>query len=212
MKETMEVVFEKNLGLLKSVAQKMYQERYNHCKAQFIDYEDFVQIGSIGLMKAIENFDESKGFKFSTYAVPMIRGEIRRYMRDKASLVKVPRIDYAKSEDELATINSIIYRNCLNSLDEIIHEGDNNSLTLESKIGKDDHAEDIVTFLDLKKAMDVLDSRERTCIYESFFNEKSQKEIAELINRSQVQVSRIISGAIEKMRSSMELNFLREVI
>lgn len=192
------------------------------------DNDDLIQLGMIGLYKAMMNFNESYGVKFSTYAVPMISGEIKRFLRDDG-MVKVSRsvkelyvkIKYAQSDyetkyskapkiSELAdkigvSVEDIIY--ALNasesvcSLEETI-DSDEKNLYLKDKI-VDEKAvteEQIVDKLALKEMLSELDGKKRQVVLLRFFNEMTQEQVAKILGVSQVQVCRIEKKVLSELK------------
>ncbi|MBR0366693.1 MAG: SigB/SigF/SigG family RNA polymerase sigma factor [Clostridia bacterium] len=216
-KSASEQLVEGNMGLVYSVV-----GRYSGRRAEA---EDLVQIGAIGLIKAINQFDMSYGVKFSTYAVPMIIGEIKRFLRDDGS-IKVSRAvketaAKARYAEELLrrrlgrdpTVGEIS-EECNISAEDITaafeavtepcslqtaNAGDD-SRTLMDSLGADDTEEQIVDRVFLAKALANLSERERNVIGERYFKGKTQSEIAVSLGVSQVQVSRIEKKALMKLR------------
>lgn len=193
--------------------------------------DDLFQVGCIGLIKAIDNFDLSVGVKFSTYAVPMIIGEIRRYLRDN-SMIRVSRSmrDLAyralKAREELtkelmrdptdeeiadalgelpcavnAALTSIA--NPM-SLSEPVYNDNGDSLFLMDQIKDDCSSDDQwIDSIALSEAMKRLSDRERSILSMRFFRGRTQMEIADEIGISQAQVSRIEKGALERIRKQI---------
>ncbi len=212
-----------NLRLVLSVIQSFK----NRCE----NPDDLFQVGCIGLIKAIDNFDSTMNVKFSTYAVPMIIGELRRYLRDFNS-VRVPRSlrDMAyralKTKEQLSsklshepTIDEIskelgedpkIVARALDailepiSLYDPIYSDNGDSLYVLDQI-KDDNSNDDA-WLDsiaIKNAIRTLGERERNILLMRFYNGKTQTEVSKEIGISQAQVSRLEKSALEKMRKQM---------
>ncbi len=192
--------------------------------------EDLFQIGSIGLLKAIDKFDSSFDVKFSTYAVPMIAGEIKRFLRDDG-MVKVSRslkqvasrAKYAQENlskilgreptiqeiaDELQIDREEIVMALESSyqpdyLHDVVHQEDSNPLQLIDKISLDeDQEEEIVDNLVLKEILSHLKERDRQIIILRYFQDKTQVEVASLLGISQVQVSRIEKRIIEEIKKT----------
>ena len=212
-----------NLGLVRSVIGKFSNIGYER--------DDLFQLGSIGLIKAIYKFDPSYNVKFSTYAVPMILGEIKRYLRDdgmvKVSLkqlaIKVkmqgemlskklgrdPTIEElaeaigVEKEDVVMAIESNF---SVEYLQGVIHEEEGSPICLIDKISQKGEAEEdkVVDNILLKEVLGKLDKRERQIIMLRYFEDKTQSEIGELLNISQVQVSRIEKKIVEKLRKEYE--------
>lgn len=179
------------------------------------EFEDLVQIGSIGMLKAIRSFDESRGFAFSTYAVPLIVGEIRRYLRDDGT-VKVSRrlkqnaaailrerekfaAEHGREPhlDELCVIcgmsgeeitEALSSANPVRSLAEPV--GGDEEILLESTIAGEDEIGKRTDALALAEAMRTLDPVQRKIVCLRYFRELSQKETAERLGLTQVKISR----------------------
>ena len=194
--------------------------------------DDLFQVGCIGLIKAIDNFNPAFEVKFSTYAVPMIIGEIRRFQRDNNS-VRVSRSirdlaykalqvkedvmkreqrepkpqEIAKilGEDEKAVeeaMEAIVEPVSL--YDSVFGDGEDSMYVID-KLADDSKSDDIlIENIALKEALKKLNEREMGIIRRRYYNGKTQMEIAEEIGISQAQVSRIEKGAIDKMRKFME--------
>lgn len=209
-----------NLRLVLSVIQRFIN------RGEFVD--DLFQVGCIGLMKAIDNFDLSQNVKFSTYAVPMIIGEIRRYLRDN-NPIRVSRslrdIAYKALQvrDRLINLNSrepsineianelnipreeIVFaldaiQEPISLFEPIYHDGGDPIFVMD-QIGDEKNAD--VSWLEtisLKEALRKLNSRERNILMLRFFEGKTQMEVAEEIGISQAQVSRLEKAALSHMR------------
>lgn len=212
-----------NIRLVWSVVQRFLNRGY--------EAEDLFQIGCIGLLKAVDKFDLSYDVKFSTYAVPMIIGEIQRFLRDDG-MVKVSRSlkelsnKVRKIKDELSkqlerqpTIREvaehmgvepeeIVFAQEANRLPASIHEkvfeNDGDPITLMDMIS--DEAE--TTWFDklaLQEAMSRLEQRERLIVYLRFYKDQTQSEVASRLGISQVQVSRLEKKIIARMREELEM-------
>lgn len=212
-------VYESNIGLLYMVLERFKNTSY--------EYEDLFQVGSIGLLKAIDKFDFSFNVRFSTYAVPMIIGEIKKFLRDDG-IVKVQRgikESYSKvrwAQDKLRndlgrepTVNEI--SNMLEmDKEEIvmaieacqspayIHDAfageEKEQLSLLDKLADDEGNTMMLEKMAIQEAMNKLDLREREVILRRFFKDETQSSIADDLGVSQVQVSRIEKGALIKLR------------
>ena len=210
-----------NLKLVLSAVKPYRSQKYS--------LDDLFQIGVIGLIKSIDNFDVSKNVMFSTYAVPMIRGEIKRYVRDSVSILRVSRQvkDLAyhcfKAKEELTqqlerspTYEEITkYLNIkkeqvkeafesfnpVMSFSEPINNTDEDSLELYDIISDpEDLEEKVITNLTLKTALNSLDEIERRIIDNRYFEGLTQMEVAQEFNISQAQVSRLEKQALKNMR------------
>ena len=190
--------------------------------------DDLFQIGCVGLMKAVDNFDPERLVRFSTYAVPMIVGEIRRYLRDNSS-IRVSRslrdtaykAIYAKegyvrrymkepTEQEIADEIGIAKEDVVFALDAVqtpmsLHEpvyndGGDALYVMDQVSDKKNREENWVEELSLEAAMERLNERERYLISLRFFEGKTQTEVAGQIGISQAQVSRLEKNALKTMR------------
>ena len=193
--------------------------------------DDLFQVGCIGLVKAVDNFDVDMNVKFSTYAVPMIIGEIRRYLRDN-NAVRISRSvrDMAyrslKAREELIrekerepTLDEIAAKLgeprelVLRAMEAIVEpislyepvysEGGDALYVMDQISDADSSDEKWLESIALREAMKVLSERERKIIQMRFYRNKTQVEIAEEIGISQAQVSRLEKGALERMRKQI---------
>ncbi|NLM36692.1 MAG: sigma-70 family RNA polymerase sigma factor [Firmicutes bacterium] len=212
------VLVERNLGLVKSIVGRF--------TGRGVEYDDLVQIGALGLMKAVERFNPELEVKFSTYAVPLIIGEIKQYLRtdglikvsrgekELAQRVMRARSDFitthgkeptlaelaeltALSREEIATALEV--SKPLSSLQEVVYEEDGTALTLEDQVGTEVE-EELVEDFALRQALHQLEPRLRMIIEERFFGEKTQRELAEKFGVSQVQISRLEKAALCRLR------------
>lgn len=220
-KKALDCLVEKNIRLVYSVAQ-----RFLH---RGTDFDDLVQVGFIGLIKAVNNFNSEFGVQFSTYAVPMIAGEMRRLLRDdgpikvsrslkmlaiRAMAVKEqllaqngrePTIsEIAKtlqvSEAELATAFDVL------TPPESLYavSGENDSLFLIDKISTGSSEEaNILNEICIESLIKKLPEREQTIINMRYFNDKTQKEVAERLGISQVQVSRLERKILSELKRKL---------
>ena len=224
-KRAKQELIEGNLKLVLSVLRK-YQNRN-------VNMDDLFQVGVIGLIKAIENFDLSYNLKLSTYAIPLILGEVKRYLRDNQSSLRVSRgtkdfayqilkykEDYRQingteiSYEELAKyFNTTEYQisNALDSLKEPvsifepIYNDGGEAIYLFDEIADESHQnEDRDNYLLLKKSLQKLKEREKNILMQRYLVGKTQMEIASNLNISQAQVSRIEKSAIRTLRRIMK--------
>lgn len=207
-----------NMKLVLSICQYFIDRKEN--------LDDIFQIGCVGLIKAIDNFNIKLNVKFSTYAVPMIRGEIKRYLRDN-SLVRVSRslrdIAYQalKSRDKLTKENqeepsveqiakdtgidikeivcALDAISDIVSLDEPIYNDGEDAIVISDQL-KDESLTSDYDKLDIKQALDMLNKREREILLLRYYEGKTQIEISEEIGISQAQVSRLEKNAIKNMK------------
>lgn len=206
-----------NIGLVHSIA--------NRFRNRGADYDDLFQAGCVGLIKAVDNFDESKGFAFSTYAVPVIMGEIKRIFRDGGA-IKVSRSLKEKSIKVQAMRDKFISENLreptvselaslsgydVEELSEILNIINPvvsiNMLTEEGSEEIDipvDDSDKMFDRLSLEQVMTTLTETERLLIEYRFYQGKTQCETAKILNISQVQVSRKEKAILLKMRNKLD--------
>ncbi len=214
---------EENLGLIWSIVRRF--------SGRGQEMEDLFQIGSIGLMKAIDKFDFSFGVKFSTYAVPMITGEIKRFLRDDG-MIKVSRSlkemamkartlqeNYHTTKGRDPTLEELaeeIGVSCeelavaldsvseVESLQKTIYQGDGSAISLMDKLEQEEKEdENIINRLVLNDLFNGLTKEEKTIITLRYFYDKTQTEIAKQLGISQVQVSRLEKRILKQMREKM---------
>lgn len=206
-----------NIGLVHSIA--------NRFRNRGADYDDLFQAGCVGLIKAVDNFDESKGFAFSTYAVPVIMGEIKRIFRDggaikvsrslKEKSIKVQAMrDKFLSENlreptvsELASLSGYDVEELSEILNIINPVVSINMLTEEGSEEIDipvDDSDKMFDRLSLEQVMTTLTETERLLIEYRFYQGKTQCETAKILNISQVQVSRKEKAILLKMRKKLD--------
>lgn len=214
-----------NLRLVLSVIQRFANASENA--------DDLFQVGCIGLMKAIDNFDRSLNVKFSTYAVPMIIGECRRYLRDNNS-IRVSRslrdiaykAIYAKErilrdEDREPTIDEVAKEieidkemvvmaldaiaTPVSLYDPVYQEGGDTLYIMDQVSDKKNKEENWVENISLKEAMNRLSEREYNIIRLRFFEGKTQTEVANEIAISQAQVSRLEKSALKSMKNYLDI-------
>lgn len=213
-------VYEENTGLIYSVVKRF--------AGRGVEAEDLFQIGSIGLLKAVDKFDTSFEVKFSTYAVPMIIGEIRRYLRD-TGIIKVSRSlkesqyrvfkireDLEKklgrepsvtelaeaAEISLEELNMVLEAGAeVESLHKTIYQGEGTELSLLDKIPeKENRQEKLLDKVLLEELLGRLEAEERKLIYMRYFQDMTQTEIARQLHISQVQVSRMEKRILKKLK------------
>ena len=211
-------ILEENAGLIWSVVRRYY--------GRGVEADDLYQLGCLGFLKAVRGFDDAYGTQFSTYAVPKIAGEIRRFLRDDGP-VKVSRgvkeraasIYAARSrltaelgreptlselaEDTGLTVEDIAAAETaagpVTSLQMETAEG----FTLESVLGEDGMEDNVVERVALRAAIDSLPERERQVILLRFYKNMTQDKAAKVLGVSQVQISRIERKAMEHLRGKM---------
>jgi len=210
-------LIEENAGLVWSIARRYF--------GRGVDPEDLYQLGCLGFLKAIEGFDLEFGTQFSTYAVPKIAGEIRRFLRDDGS-VKVSRSIKERSASikmmrqkltglwnreptlsELAqeldlTVEEIAAAETATSATESIHrEAGEDGFTLEDILTEGSMEERLIEYISLKEAICKLPERERLVIDLRYYRGLTQDKTAKILGVSQVQVSRIEKKALQTLRS-----------
>lgn len=223
-KEAREILIEKNLGLVHAIVRRFI--------GRGVEQEDLFQIGTIGLIKAIDHFDLSFDVRFSTYAVPLISGEIKRFLRDDGP-VKVPRtikesgikVNVARQKLQSAwgrepTINEIAQESGL-SVEEVVlateaeykmdsiydpvYRNDGKELMLMDTIGKEDKEnEALLNHMLLQQLLQELTETESILIRMRYFQDKTQVEVAEHLGISQVQVSRMEKKILLAMRAKVQ--------
>ncbi len=216
------VIFTENTPLLKSIIRRF--------TGKGIEYDDLYQIACIGFLKAINNFDESFGVKFSTYTVPMVIGEIKRYMRDNGA-IKVSRtlkilankinkyIDGYQTENNVPPSVENIAKEFGITEDEVVvamdsarmpvsifdkFDDEDDGAELIDKLSCTDGEEKILDKIHISNIIEKLNERERKIIVMRFFRDRTQTEIAEALGVSQVQVSRLENRIIDKIRKEYD--------
>lgn len=209
-----------NMNLVRSIAGRF--------SGRGCDADDLLQIGSIGLLKAIKKFDAGFGVKFSTYAVPVIAGEIKRFLRDDG-IIKISRSlkeSAAKGKkcaqllrnrlgreptiEEISIESGIASEELVEAFDAVIPP---ETITPQNRDGKEeeikittgtDEENKLIDRLLVEDMLKRLSDRERKVIVLRYFRGKTQSEIAEIIGVSQVQISRIEKASVEKLRREFE--------
>lgn len=214
-----EKLIEENIPLIKSIV-KRFKGR--------LEYDDLMQLGAIGLIKAMQNFAVEYGVRFSTYAVPMISGEIKRFLRDDGA-IKVSRwtktlaqkvnvfveeqLQKGENEPTIEQLaakfevdaQEIVFamdaRHYLLSLSATVGDDDSE---LGDKIATEECEDENIDKLLLKYLINDLPSREKKVIVLRYFRDKTQSEIAQELGVSQVQVSRIENKVLQKLKDGMK--------
>ncbi len=213
-----EKLFVENSPLIKSIV-KRFQNKG-------VEYEDLYQIGCIGFLKAVNNFDESFGVKFSTYTVPMVIGEIKRYIRDNGA-IKVSRTikilankinrfigEYQAVHDESPSIEYIAKKFEVTGEEVVVaidsskmplslyekYEDDEEGQELVDKICDKSNEDSMIDKIHISNIIDELSERERKIVVLRFFRDKTQSEVSKILGVSQVQVSRLENKIIDKIR------------
>ena len=222
-KKAKEEIIENNVGLVRSVIKRFSGRGH--------EAEDLFQIGCIGLIKAVDKFDRSFDVAFSTYAVPMIIGEIKRFIRDdgiikvsraykdisaKAAAVRERLMSESGNEPTLSQIADelgITPQELSTALEAVMRpeslyaktdDGKSESREMVDKIECDiDYEEKIENRIMLSEEFDGIDEREKLIIYMRYFKQRTQSEIAAMLGISQVQVSRLEKKVLLKMREKL---------
>ncbi len=223
-KELKEDFVNANLRLVLSIVKKFNNRGEN--------VDDVFQIGVVGLIKAIDNFDITQPVQFSTYAVPMIIGEIKRYLRDASAfrvtrslrdlsyLISQTREKYVKEHNEEPTIDKICELTKaekedvilaidstiqpMSIYDTVYNDGGDEIYLLDQLKNEKEESEELITNITVSQLLDKLSEKERYIIEKRYFKEKTQVELAEELGVSQAQISRIEKAALFKMKKRME--------
>jgi len=216
-------VFEQNIGLIYMVLERFKNSAY--------EYEDLFQVGCIGLLKAVDKFDFSFNVKFSTYAVPMVIGEIKKFLRDDG-MVKVQRgvketysrIRWAQDKlrgelgrepgiSEIASLLELEKEDIVLAMEacqipayiyDVMPGEEKEQLSLLDRLSNDEGNILMLEKVALREALNKLNAREREVILRRFFKDETQSAIADDLGVSQVQVSRIEKGAITKLKNILK--------
>jgi len=214
----LDILVNENTGLVRSIAIRF--------SGRGVDYEDLCQIGHIGMIKAIRNFDISRGTQFSTYAVPLIIGEIKRFLRDDGE-IKVGRELKRKNAKLMAAREKFISENgneptvsqlaeiCGFTEEETIESisASSSTISLSEQIGEDSTLEDLLGTdftpelnekIALKQAIEKLGFEEREIIMLRYFKNLTQSETGRTLGMTQVSVSRKEAKALIKLRELLE--------
>lgn len=222
-KKARDKLIEDNMGLVWSVVKRF--------KNRGVELEDLFQIGSIGLIKAVDKFDCSYDVKFSTYAVPMIMGEIKRFLRDDG-MIKVSRslkelsvklymlkeqmeketgqepslvelADRLEISPEEAAEALDAYRD-VESLHKVIGNSEGNEIELMDRLENNiDENECVMNRMMVKKLLDTLEGQERQVVWMRYFQDMTQVSIAKELGLTQVQVSRMEKKILQRLRQNL---------
>lgn len=223
-REAREVLIEQNLGLVHHIVKRFVGRGY--------ELEDLFQVGVIGLMKAVDKFDTTYEVKFSTYAVPLITGEIKRFIRDDG-MVKVSRtlkensikVKYAQEklskllgrepviaevaketdlspEDVLLSMEASVQ---VESIYKTVYQNDGSEICMVDQLADEgkDKQEELLNHIVVKQLLSGLPEREKQIIVLRYYKEKTQTEVAKLLGISQVQVSRMEKKILLGMREKI---------
>ena len=217
-----ETLLEHNTSLLKSILKRYLNKG--------VEYDDLYQLSCIGFLKAIAGFDESFGVRFSTYAVPMIAGEIKRFLRDDGS-VKVSRAlkqsaremnrfieQYSSEHGEQPSVKEIAAAFSMDEGEVVFTLGsskmpisiyeqsdykDEKSSSLCDKLPARDYQDEMIERMLLKTAIENLPERERKIVFLRYFRDMTQSEVARRIGVSQVQISRIENKIMQDFKREL---------
>ena len=214
-----EQILNENNGLIWSIV-----KRYSGCG---VDFDDLYQLGCIGFIKAVKGFNITYGTQFSTYAVPKIAGEIRRFLRDDGA-IKVGRTLRERGQalwsakeklciqlgreptlSELSEmtglpVEEIANVELANIAPESLQQENADGLTLESTLGTGGVEEKLIEKLALREAIETLPEQERSVIFLRFFKSLTQQQTSRILQVSQVQVSRLERRAVSHLRKVLE--------
>ena len=206
-----------NSGLIWSVVRRFY--------GRGVEPDDLYQLGCVGFLKALEGFDFGFGTQFSTYAVPKITGEIRRFLRDdgaikvsrtikeQAATIKIVRQQLTAALDREPTLSEIAEKTGLtieeiavaetatSSAESIQKQTGEDGFSLEDVLTKGDPEEELIERIALREAISALPQRERLVIELRYFRCMTQEQVSRVLQVSQVQISRIEKKAIQNLRN-----------
>ena len=213
----LEILVDENTGLVRSLAVRFV--------GRGVDYDDLCQIGHIGMIKAIRNFDLDRGTAFSTYAVPLIIGEIKRFLRDdgeikvsrelkrKGALIYAAREKYIAQNGEEPTVN-LLAEICGFSSEEAAEAiaATAGTVSLSEQIHEDGRLEDVIGVdftpeinekIALKQAIEALSPQERDIVFLRYYKGLTQSETGRVLGLTQVTVSRKEAKALERLRADL---------
>ncbi|MGD6815680.1 RNA polymerase sporulation sigma factor SigF [Metabacillus sp. 84] len=216
-----DIIVQRNMRLVWSVVQRFLNRGY--------EPDDLFQIGCIGLLKSVDKFDLSYDVRFSTYAVPMIIGEIQRFIRDDGTvkvsrslkelgnkirrakdelsktLGKVPTVAEIAAHLEISPEEVVLAQEAVrapSSIHETVYENDGDPITLLDQIADSSESKWFDKIV-LKEALEGLDEREKLIVYLRYYKDQTQSEVAERLGISQVQVSRLEKKILSQMKNLM---------
>lgn len=219
--EAKTVLINNNMPLIKSIVRR-YQNKQ-------IEYDDLIQLGSLGFIKAINNFNSDFGVRFSTYAVPMIAGEIKRYIRDNGA-IKVSRSIKAQNQQLNAFVEDYRHKNSEDpsikqiadflNIDEtdvvfvmdsakypmsLYAESEDDGLSLIDKIADKGTQDEYIEKMVLHDIIDKFDERDKKIIFLRYYRDRTQSEIANELGVSQVQISRLEAKILERIKKELSI-------
>ncbi|MBQ6403393.1 MAG: sigma-70 family RNA polymerase sigma factor [Oscillospiraceae bacterium] len=211
---------EENAGLIWSIARRFF--------GRGADPDDLYQLGCVGFLKAIDGFDESFGTRFSTYAVPKIAGEIRRFLRDdgmvkvsrgikeRAMLLRASRLELEQRLGREPSISELSRETGISPEDiaftetaagpteSLQRETGEDGFSLEQVLGDSSSEEKMVERVALRAAIDQLPEREKQIVALRYYHGMTQQSCARVLHVSQVQISRLERRAVERLRELMD--------
>ena len=218
-REAAQQILEENTGLIWSVARRYF--------GRGVDAEDLYQLGCIGFIKAVEGFDTAYGTQFSTYAVPKISGEIRRFLRDdgavkvsrglkeRAARIRAARLALEQETGREPTLSELSAltglqpeeiaeaETAVSPAESLQRESGDEGFTLEHVLGDYGQEERLLESVALRSAVSRLPEKEQKVLYLRFFHGLTQSDCARILCISQVQVSRLERKALQKLRELM---------
>jgi len=219
-RKTKEQLVADNSGLIWSIAKRFF--------GRGVDPDDLYQLGCIGFIKAVDGFDDSFGTQFSTYAVPKIAGEIRRFLRDdgavkvsrtvkeQANAIRIARLNLEQRLNRAPTVSELSLETGMEPeeiamcetatapIDSLQRESGEDGFTLEQILSDTQGEERLIELVALKEAVSSLPDREREVISLRYYKGLTQMKTAEVLKISQVQVSRIEKKAVGILRTLLE--------
>ena len=213
-------MIEENAGLIWSIARRYF--------GRGVEPDDLYQLGCLGFLKAIDGFDEEYGTRFSTYAVPKIAGEIRRFLRDdgavkvsrglkeRAASVRMARIGLEQTLGRDPTLSELSEKTGLSPEDialaetaalpteSLQQETGEDGFSLEQLLGDWTQEERLVEYVALRQAVDSLPEKEKQVVFLRFYHGMTQQSASRVLSVSQVQVSRLERKAVKHLRELLE--------
>lgn len=213
-------MIEENAGLIWSIARRYF--------GRGVEPDDLYQLGCLGFLKAIDGFDESYGTRFSTYAVPKISGEIRRFLRDdgmvkvsrgvkeRAAVIRTARKNLEQTLGRDPTVSELAAQTGISPEDIAVAEtatipteslqqpAGEDGFSLEQVLGDWTQEERLVEYVALRQAIERLPEKERQVVFLRFYHGMTQERASRVLNVSQVQVSRLERRAVTRLRGLLE--------
>lgn len=213
-------MIEENAGLIWSIARRYF--------GRGVEPDDLYQLGCLGFLKAIDGFDEEYGTRFSTYAVPKIAGEIRRFLRDdgpikvsrglkeRAAAIRAARLGLEQELGRDPTLSELSARMGLSQEDialaeaaalpaeSLQQEAGEDGFSLEQTLGDWTQEERLVEYVALREAIDSLPEKERQVVFLRFYHGMTQQNVSRVLDVSQVQISRLERRAVKRLREFLE--------